>query len=96
MLALVGAAGLLADREPIAPEPASKVWGIIHGVFLLLGTVTVMVGFAAGIMYLLQAYRLKRKLPPMQSLRFPSLEWLEKVNSRAILLSALLVGVGFL
>lgn len=96
VLVLVAAAGLLADRDPIAPEPASQVWGIVHGVFLLLGTVTVMVGFVAGTMYLVQAYRLKHKIPPLRSLRFPSLEWLEKVNSRAILLSALLVGVGFL
>ena len=28
--------------------------------------------------------------------RLPSLEWLEKVNSRAIVISALLVGIGFL
>jgi hypothetical protein len=47
-------------------------------------------------MYLLQARRLKRKLPPWPGFRLPSLEWLEKVNSRVIILSAILVGVGFL
>ena len=46
-------------------------------------------------MYLIQANRLKHKLPATQGLRLPSLEWLERVNSRAIVVSALLIGVGF-
>ena len=96
VLALIGAAAMLADRRPLAPEGAWRAWGAIHGVFLLLGTVTVMVGFVAGLMYLIQSMRLKRKLPPMQRFRFPSLERLEKVNSRVILLSALWIALGFL
>ncbi|MGD9720869.1 MAG: cytochrome c biogenesis protein CcsA [Pirellulales bacterium] len=95
VLALVAAAAL-ADRAPLAPDSASRAWGMVHGVFLLLGTVAVMVGFAAGLMYLVQARRLKRKLPPTEGLRLPSLERLAKVNSRSIILSALLVGMGFL
>jgi ABC-type transport system involved in cytochrome c biogenesis permease subunit len=96
VLALIAAAALFADRAPIASVSASRAWGAIHGVFLLLGTVAVMVGFVAGSMYLLQAYRLKHKLPPMQGLRLPSLEWLEAVNSRSLVLSTLLVSIGFL
>jgi ABC-type transport system involved in cytochrome c biogenesis permease subunit len=95
-LLLIAAAGLLADRDPIAPQPASQLWGAIHGVFLLLGTVTVMIGFAAGVMYLVQAWRLKHKLPPPVGLRFPSLEWLERVNSRTLVVSAIFVAIGFL
>ena len=53
-LALVAAAAL-ADRTPFAPEPASQAWGAIHGIALLLGTLAVMVGFVAGLMYLVQA-----------------------------------------
>jgi len=94
-LALVAAAAF-ADRTPFAPEPASRVWGAVHGVALLIGTLAVMVGFVAGVMYLVQASRLKRKLPPSPGFRLPSLEWLEKVNSRVIILSTLMVGVGFL
>jgi len=94
-LALIGAAARFADRTPFEPGPASQVWGAVHGIALLVGTLTVTVGFVAGLMYLLQAHRLKRKLPPMSGFRLPSLEWLEKVNSRVIILSALMVGVGF-
>ena len=94
-LALVGGASQFADRTPIAPEPASRVWAALHGLFLLLGAVVVMIGFVAGLMYLLQAYRLKHKMPPAPGFRFPSLEWLERINSRVVVLSALLVGIGF-
>ncbi len=95
VLVLVGLAAL-ADREPFAPESASRVWGAIHGIFLLLGTVTVMIGFVAGLMYLIQSRRLKLKRPPSEGFRLPSLERLAKVNSRSIILSALFVGIGFL
>jgi ABC-type uncharacterized transport system permease subunit len=93
-VALVVAAAF-ADPRPIAAGEASRAWGAVHGIALLVGTLAVMVGFAAGLMYLVQSYRLKHKRPPAPGFRLPSLEWLEKVNSRVIILSALLVGVGF-
>jgi hypothetical protein len=58
--------------------------------------VAVTSGFVAGLMYLMQARRLKLKLPPSEGFRLPSLEWLAKINSRAIMLSTLLIGIGFL
>ena len=94
-VALVVAAAF-AEREPIAAGDALRAWGAVHGIALLVGTLAVMVGFVAGIMYLLQSYRLKHKRPPAPGFRSPSLEWLEKVNGRVIILSALLIGVGFL
>lgn len=94
-LALVAAASL-ADRRPFEAEPASQVWGAVHGIALLLGTLAVMMGFTAGLMYLVQADRLKRKRAPLAGFKLPSLEWLERINSRVIVVSALLVGVGFL
>jgi len=94
VLALVGAA-TLADRQPFAAERAHRFWGNVHGTFLLLGTVTVLVGFIAGLMYLVQSYRLKNKLLPSKGFRLPSLEWLERINSRSLAMSVLLIGVGF-
>jgi ABC-type uncharacterized transport system permease subunit len=46
-------------------------------------------------MYLVQSYRLKHKLTTWQRLRLPSLEWLERVNSRSLGAAALFVGGGF-
>jgi ABC-type uncharacterized transport system permease subunit len=95
VLLLVAAAVLWADRLPGGGQSALRAWGAIHGAFLLLGTVAVAIGFVAGIVYLLQAYRLKQKLPPAQWFRFPSLEWLERINHRTIFISTMMVGAGF-
>ena len=94
VLALVGIAAFFADPHPYAREPASRVWGIIHGVSILLALVAILVGFAAGLMYLHQAYRLKRKIVSRRGLRLPSLEWLHRANSRAMVVAAIMLGMG--
>ena len=74
----------------------ARVWGLIHGWSLLLGTVIVLIGFVAGLMYLIEANRLKQKRPPASRFRLPSLEWAERVNGRTLVLSTILLGVGVL
>ena len=68
ILGLVATAFFFADATPFAREPAMRVWGTIHAASLLLATVAVLVGFAAGIMYLGQAFRLRRKRPNVHGL----------------------------
>jgi ABC-type uncharacterized transport system permease subunit len=94
MLALIAFAQA-APRDAIASFQAPRFWGMVHGVFLMLGTVAVLMGFVAGVMYLLQSYRLKQKLPADSKFRLPSLEWLERVNTRSLGAAAILVAVGF-
>ncbi len=94
VLALIGAGTFLARTEPFAREPASRAWGVVHGASVLLATVSVLVGFAAGVMYLSQDWRLKRKLPPPRGVRLPSLEWLARLNGRAMVVAVLMLGVG--
>ncbi len=84
-----------ADAEPLAPERSFHLWGMFHGLVLMLGTVAVCVGFIAGLMYLVQSYALKHTRSSANGLRLPSLEWLERVNSRALGLSAVLIALGF-
>ncbi len=94
VLALIAAGTFLARSEPFAREPASRIWGLIHGTAILLATVAVLVGFAAGVMYLSQDRRLKRKAPPPRGLRLPSLEWLARANGRAMVVAVLMLIVG--
>jgi hypothetical protein len=94
VLALIGASRF-ASAEPFAPERASQFWGDVHGWMLLLGTVVVCIGFSAGVMYLLQSSWLKRRRPPSDELRLPSLEWLERINTSSLSVSMLLVVLGF-
>ncbi len=95
VLALVGMS-TYATPKPLASFEAPRVWGLVHGVFLLLGTIAVLLGFLAGLMYLVQSRRLKQKRSLSKGLLLPSLEWLERMNSRSLGAAALLVGGGFL
>jgi len=89
------AGSLLASPEPFAPERSFYAWSMFHGIVLLLGTVAVCVGFLSGLMYLVQSYALKHVRSAANTLRLPSLEWLERVNNRALGLSAVLIAFGF-
>ena len=96
VLGLISAATFLAPVEPLARGSASKIWGAIHGVSIMLAVVSVLIGFVAGLMYLGQSRRLKHKRLPAGGLRLPSLEWLQRANSHAIVTSLLMLGVGIL
>ncbi|HQU41667.1 MAG: hypothetical protein B7Z73_16125 [Planctomycetia bacterium 21-64-5] len=95
VLGLIAVAAKFANRQPFPQTRASQFWGTIHGAFLLLGAVAVLVGFVTGVMHLVQSYRLKHKLRAVQGFQLPSLEWLERTNSRATILAALMLAVGF-
>lgn len=95
VLGLIGAS-VFATDSPIASFQAPRTWAVVHAVCLVLGTVAVLLGFLAGLMYLIQSYRLKHhKLPGSNWLQLPSLEWLERTNSRALGAATLFVGGGF-
>ena len=83
-------------RPPFPREQARHLWGQLHGLALLCGTVVVLLGFVAGIMYLVQSYRLKHKLPPRAGFQLPSLEWLQRINKFALYVSSGLLAVGLL
>lgn len=95
LLFVAGAVGF-AERQPIPRSRAVQWWSLAHGVCQLLGTVAVTIGFVTGCMYLLQAYWLKKKVPPSAGLRLPSLEWLQKMNARTIAVAVLMLAGGFL
>ena len=96
VLALIGLALLFRDADPFMPTSAIFTWRTIHGVTLLLGTVAVTLGFATGAMYLVQAYRLKQKLPPRSGFRLPTLEWLQRFNRETLVISTCLLAMGLI
>jgi hypothetical protein len=95
-LVLIGVAAILRDAPPFTPTEASSYWRMIHGAMLLLGTVGVLLGFATGVMHLIQSYRLKQKLPPNPRFKLPSLEWLQRFNVEALLISTGALAVGLI
>ena len=96
VLLLVAAAWLLQDATPFAQAEAISIWGIVHGVALLFGTVGVFIAFVTGVMYLIQSYRLKHKLPPSKTFRLPNLEWLQRISEESLVISSVLLAVGLI
>ena len=96
ILCLIGLAVLFRDAAPFQPREALRWWRLIHGGALLVGTVAVSLGFATGLMYLVQAYRLKHKLPPRPGFRLPTLEWLQRFNGESLVVSTVALAVGLL
>ena len=94
VLSLIAAA-MGASKKPFEVASASLAWRYVHSGLLLLSVVTVIVGFLAGLMYLLQSWRLKHGISAQRGIRLPSLEWLERVNSRSLHVTAWLVAGGF-
>ena len=82
-----------ASPIPFAREPASKVWGVLHGALLSLTAVALLVGFASGLMYLWQDHRLKHKIAT-RGLQLPNLEWLRRSNARSIVAATILMAMG--
>jgi ABC-type transport system involved in cytochrome c biogenesis permease subunit len=76
--------------------PIQDAWGAVHGGLLFLATVGLCVGFLASSMYLVQAHRLRAKTLPGQGLRLWSLERIEAMNRRAIVLAFPLLTAGMI
>lgn len=96
ILLLIGLATFLQDSPPFATTSAVKVWGRVHGVSLLLGTMFICQGFAFGMMYLLQSTRLKSKRRTEKGFRLPALEFLRSMNRLNLFASTAALGVGML
>lgn len=101
VLALVGL-GAAFGQPPESGHPPEKLlalptaWKTIHEGLLLLASIGLCVGFLASSMYLVQAHRLRAKTLPSQGLRLWSLERIEAMNRRAIVLAFPLLTAGIL
>lgn len=99
IVGLTVAAGTSASRSDDwvkAWGGATAFWGSVHGIFLLAGAASTCVAFAAGLMYLTQAKRLKHKRPNRFGIGLPSLEQSERLNRGAITLAFPLLTFGLL
>jgi ABC-type transport system involved in cytochrome c biogenesis permease subunit len=99
VLGLVG----LAAVFPLSHEETSsgwfqgvQLWSLVHTGLLLLAAVGVSVGCVASVMYLAQARRLRDKVPPGEGMRLLSLERLEAMIRRALVLAFPLLTAGLL
>lgn len=96
VLGLVLLALAVQDWEPFTRQRAAGFWRTVHGVAMLVGATAVLLGFVAGVMFLVQSVRLKQKRPGSSSLRLPTLEWLQKLNRGCLVFSTIAVALGTL
>jgi ABC-type transport system involved in cytochrome c biogenesis permease subunit len=76
--------GLISDLFNV---DGRHFWAVLHGWLFVLAAVGICVGFVASLMYLVQVQRLKSKAAPGTGPRLYSLERLETMNRRALLLA---------
>ena len=96
ILLTIGLGIWLGGWEPFSRTEAANTWRSIHGFSMMIGTGAVLVGFLAGVMYLVQSRRLKRKRAGSRTFRLPTLETLDWANRRALVISTTAVAIGVL
>lgn len=96
VLGLILLAILVQDWEPFTRQRAAGFWRTIHGMSMLVGAAAVLLGFVAGVMFLVQSVRLKHKRGGSSGLRLPTLEWLQKLNRGCLVFSTIAVALGTL
>jgi ABC-type transport system involved in cytochrome c biogenesis permease subunit len=97
-LVVLTVAGLWAPRSMARRDDpgALALGGMIHGLFQTLGAVGTCLAFAFGLMYLIQARRLKRKQKSRWALPLPSLEQSDRWHRVAILTAFPLLTAGLI
>lgn len=96
VLALIGLAMFFHDAAPFSRAEAAGIWRSVHGFSMLIGSVAVLLGFLAGLMYLTQSSKLKHKRAGTGGLKLPTLETLQKLNRRCLFFSTGALAVGLL
>ena len=96
ILFLVCVAQMFPRSPQLTSEASHRLWSQCHGFALLIGSVAVAVGFVCGLLYMLQAYRLKNKIVSSRGLKLPSLERLQRFSENSLVASCLLLLVGLL
>jgi hypothetical protein len=95
VIAVVGLAVAFPSNSPIAnPQSSASFWRLVHSAAMLIGTMLVTLGFAIAMMYYVQARRLKHLGSSANTIRLPSLEYLQSMGRKCILGSAGAVGFG--
>ncbi len=96
ILGLIALAWLYKDSPPFQRDTSISFWRIFHGASWVVGTMIITFGLTVGLMYVVQAYRLKQKWKPSRGFRLPSLEYLQTLNRMCVFWSTAAMGVGLI
>jgi hypothetical protein len=95
LISFVAVANALSGPSAgMEPSASATFWRLIHGIAMTVGTMLITLGFAMAIMYFVQSWRLKAKLPGRGAFRLPSLEYLQSFGRLCLIWSAAFIGFG--
>lgn len=94
ILLTIGLGIQIGGWESFSRTEAVNAWRSIHGLAMMIGTGAVLVGFLAGVMNLVQSWRLKKKRAGSAGFRLPTLETLDRTSRRSLVTSTAAVAVG--
>ena len=95
VMGMIGLSIAVRGLAPFSRTEAVEVWRSAHALAMMIGSGAVLIGFLAGVMYLVQSWRLKHKRAG-SSFRLPTLESLGRLNRRCLVISTIAVGIGLL
>lgn len=95
IMALIGLSVAVRGLEPFSRTEAVVAWRNLHAFAMMVGSGSVLVGFLVGVMYLVQSRRLKLKRAG-SVFRLPTLESLNRLNRRCLVISTVAVGIGLI
>lgn len=95
VMGLIGIAIAIRGMPPFSRGEAVQLWRSVHALAMIVGSGAVLIGFLAGIMYLMQSWRLKHKRAG-SSFRLPTLESLARINRQCLVISTTAVAGGLL
>ena len=95
VLGLIGISIAFRGMPPFTRTEAVELWRSVHALAMMIGSGAVLIGFLAGVMYLVQSWRLKHKRAG-SSLRLPTLESLARLNRQCLIVSTCALGVGLM
>ncbi|MBT5549737.1 MAG: cytochrome c biogenesis protein CcsA [Nitrospina sp.] len=86
----------LSKETALVPESEVRFWLTMHRTLSIMGYAAFSISFAAGIMYLIQEHQVKTKKLGMMYFRMPSLEVLDNLNFKVIMIGFPLFTLGFM
>jgi len=94
VLGLIVGGTYWANSVPYSAQSIGQLWRAVHGLSILLATLSIFVSFIAGVMFWEQQRRLKKKIAPDIALQWPSLEWTQTAVRHGIGFATGMLAIG--
>ena len=95
VLVMIAVSLAVRSQPPFSRSEAVEIWRSVHALAMMAGCLIVLMGFIAGIMHWVQAWRLKNHRAG-SGLKLPTLETLSRWNRWALVAGTSAVAIGWI